>query len=369
METIKRKNGVKRYREKVRLPNGKYLKRTFTRKTDASDWKGKTRTEIRMGVFGLCPERKVPFEEVANEWFKARVEHRLAHKSIQTYRYTLTGQVLPHFRSCLIGKITHSMIEEVRSHYLRSGMASKTINRIMTMIRQIFEFALDREYVSQNPIKKSLYLKDEKKQFQYFERNEIEALLRTNRTYSSYPVLYLALNTGMRLGEILGLCWDRVNFDSNQVQITRTLLRKGHLQDKTKSGRARYFPMNETLRSFFQELKKNQAHPSFVFTSQNGTPFNPDHFSGRNFKRSCLRAGVRCLRFHDLRHTYASHFMMNGGRIFELKDLLGHTDIKTTMIYAHLSKDHLAEASRIVNFGITENQNGAAGPFLALVGN
>ena len=93
---------------------------------------------------------------------------------------------------------------------------------------------------------------------------------------------------------------------------------------------------------------------------------NPDHYSGRNFKRACERAGVRSLKFHDLRHTFASHFMMRGGNLFDLKELLGHSDIKTTMIYAHLSPNHLKEASRIVNFGEFYGQGGATGPYLAL---
>ncbi|NDG85835.1 MAG: site-specific integrase, partial [Proteobacteria bacterium] len=307
------------------MPNGKYRKRTFQRKTDAIAWKNDLQTDIRRGLVGLPSTQKIPFESVARDWFESRVATRLAHKSIQTYRYTLHGQVLPHFEGQLLSRITHSMIEELRNKHLRAGMKSKTINRIMTMVRQIFEFAIDQGHLAQSPIKKSLYLKDEKKQVCYFEKNEADTLLRANQTFSTYPVLSLALNTGMRLGEILGLCWDRVNFNSNRIEITRTLHRKGFLQEKTKGGRARYFPMNETIRNLLNELKSNQKHPSFVFTNRNGDPFNPDHFSGRNFKRACQRAGVRSLRFHDLRHTFASHFMMRGGSVFQLKELLGHT--------------------------------------------
>ena len=261
------------------------------------------------------------------------------------------------------------MIESVRNQYLRDGLKSKTINRVMTIIRLIIRFALEQGELYQNPIRKSLYLKDEAKQFSYFEKEEIHALLRSSRELSSFPVLFLAVNTGMRLGELLGLCWDRVNFNSNKIEITRTLHAKGILQEKTKSGKARYFPINENVRSFLLQLKAKSTGTGFVFTNQNGDPFNPDHFSGRNFKRACKRAKVRCLRFHDLRHSYASHFMMNGGTIFELREMLGHSDIKTTMIYAHLSQEHLKDASKKVNFGVFNEEKKENGPFLALVGN
>ncbi len=123
---------------------------------------------------------------------------------------------------------------------------------------------------------------------------------------------------------------------------------------------------NDQLKSFFLELRKLQRDPKFVFVDPNGDPYSPDHFNQRHFKGACERAGVRELRFYDIRHTFASHFMMKGGNLFELQKLLGHANIEETMIYAHLSPEHLEKASQIVNFGITFGNEKADGPFLAL---
>ena len=366
METYVTKRGETRYKEKVRLSDKTLITKTFRRKRDAELWKMKVETEKAQGVIGIHSLKPISFREVAQKWFESKVQHSLAYKSVLTYRYTLEAKVLPELGHLNVDKVTLSHIDAIKSRSLRSGLKAKTINRLLTMIRQILLFAQDEGHLKDLPFKRSLLLRSEKLRFNYFEASEVKALLIENRSTGAYPILYLALHTGMRLGEILGLCWDRVNFGSGRIEITRTLHRKGNLQEKTKSGKARYFPMNEELRAFFMDLRRTQTTPTFVFVNKNGEAFNPDHFSGRNFKRACKRARVRSLRFHDLRHTFASHFMMNGGNLFDLKELLGHSDIKTTMVYAHLSPDHLKEASRIVNFGIHFGQEKAAGPSLAL---
>jgi len=367
METYLTKSGESRFKEKVRLQSGKLLTKTFRRKTDALAWKRKTETEKTQGMLGYKITSSILFKEVAEEWFEANVRHNLAYKTNITYRYTLNAQVIPTLGTTKIALVTLQEIENLKLQFQRKGLKAKTINRVMTMVRQILLFSVDRGYISEIPLKgKTLLMKAEKKSFNFFEDSEVKALLRENKNYPIFPILYLGLHTGMRLGEITGICWDRVNFTTGRIEITRTLHRGGILQDKPKSKKPRYFPMNDTLRSFFMDLRRTQSSPSFVFTNQNGEPYNPDHFSGRNFKVACKRANVRKLRFHDLRHTFASHFMMKDGNLFDLKELLGHADIKDTMIYAHVSPEHLKEASQIVDFGISFGQEKAAGPSLAL---
>ncbi|MBY0314082.1 MAG: site-specific integrase [Bdellovibrionales bacterium] len=155
------------------------------------------------------------------------------------------------------------------------------------------------------------------------------------------------INTGMRLGEICGLCWDQVNFQSRQIVVRRTMSSKG-LQESTKTKRVRYVPMNHQVFSLLEKLSR-QSKSDFVCLNEKGNHWNVDH-SGRWFKEALDKAKVRKIRFHDLRHTYASQFMMNNGNIYDLQKILGHTDMKMTMKYAHLSPDHLLSASNVVSF-------------------
>ena len=80
-------------------------------------------------------------------------------------------------------------------------------------------------------------------------------------------------------------------------------------------------------------------------------PLDYEHFKQRRFDPVVKKSGLRDITFHSLRHTFASHFVMGGGRIQELQPLLGHSDIKTTMIYAHLSENHLETLASVVEFG------------------
>lgn len=367
MEITKTKNGEFRYKEKVRLPSGKLITKTFTRKTDALIWKRKVETEKSQGLLGILNFKSIAFKELADKWFALKITHVHARRTSETYLSTVKAHIIPNLKDLQVGQVTLSHIEKMKGELLTRGLKAKTINRALSITRQILLYGVDEGYLRETPIKRSLMVKSEKPKIQYFEDSEIRSLLRANQDYDIYPILYLALHTGMRRGEIFGLCWDRVNFNSRRIEITRTLHARKILQDKTKGGRARYFPLNPELRAFFLELKRTQKNPRFVFTDDQGGAIDPNHYSGRNFSAACKRANVRQLRFHDLRHSYASAFAMAGGNIFELKELLGHRDLQTTMVYAHLSPNHLEKASRIVNFGDAHTQSEATGPLVALV--
>ena len=163
-----------------------------------------------------------------------------------------------------------------------------------------------------------------------------------------YPLYVTALNTGMRRGELAALKWDRVDFVTNQITITRTLDRYG-LSENTKTGRKRVVPMNAEVRRVFEPLWKRQRG-QFVFCEEDGSEIDAHHLN-RDFQNAQKRiGGLQRIRFHDLRHTFASHFMMKGGNIYDLQKILGHSSLEMTQRYAHLSPTHLAEAINIVGF-------------------
>ena len=365
MEIIKTKKG-ERYKEKVRLENGQTLTKTFRTKTHANQWKMKMETEKVQGILGVSFKQDLPFEVVARAWFEAKVKNVVATKTVVNYKSNLESKVIPHFGKADIAKVGLAQIDALKNQCLKKGLNPKTINKVMTMIRQILLYAVDCGYIKTLPFHRSLLLKTFNRQYNFFESHEVRMLLMRNQNEYYYPIIYLMMHTGMRPGEIMGLCWDRVNAIANRIEITRTMSARRVLQEKTKGGRARYFPLNDQLKRFFLELRKQQRDPKFVFVDPKGEPYSPDHFNQRYFKGACERAGVRVLRFYDIRHTYASHFMMNKGNLYELKALLGHANIEETEIYAHLSPEHLEKASLIVNFGITYGNEKADGPFLAL---
>jgi len=157
------------------------------------------------------------------------------------------------------------------------------------------------------------------------------------------PIIITALNTGMRKGEILTLTWRQIELKHGYIHL-----------EKTKNGERRDIPMNDTLKTLFKSLLKNRRLDlDYVFV-------NPDtgkrfHNIKRNFATACRRAGITDFRFHDLRHTFASHLVMNGVDLKTVQELLGHKTIKMTLKYSHLSKAHKEKAVNTLNITIYHN--------------
>jgi integrase len=132
----------------------------------------------------------------------------------------------------------------------------------------------------------------------------------------------VALNTGMRLGEIFGLRWSQVDLASACIRMERT-----------KSGRIRYVDMNEVLIAEFRRLREGRGKSEFIFTS----PITGQSFvdAGSAWATALRRAGIKGLRFHDLRHTFATRLIEHGVNLITARDLLGHSSVEITQRHTH----------------------------------
>lgn len=356
MEIIKRKNGTS-FREKVTLQNGKTITKSFRRKTDAIAWKRSMEVQkIANSTFLEKHDQKITFEKVFNDWMNLKIRNKRGYKTVLQYDTFYSKHFKSHFGDLRIAYIQTKDIDQFVSYLLSLGLKPKSINNVLTLLKQVFKFAHNEEIIKSNPCKKVDYIKEPEKDVKYFTDEEIKSLLNVNRFEEIYPILVIALNTGMRIGEIFGLCWDCINFEKNLILVKRTATRYG-LQEHNKTLTVRHVPMNDILKDLFLELMRHQKNPKLVMTNTKGELLNPDHYSDRNFKKATIRASVRPFNFHCLRHTYASQFMMKGGNIYDLQAILGHSDLKTTMIYAHLSPQHLVKASQIISYKACEDNN------------
>ena len=109
--------------------------------------------------------------------------------------------------------------------------------------------------------------------------------------------------------------------------------------------------MNGKVKTILEERLKERLNDKFVFTDELGNHLDYCHLTERHFMVAQREAGLsKIIRFHDLRHTFASHFMMNGGNLYTLQKLLGHSDLETTMIYAHLDSDFMKQSISLIGF-------------------
>lgn len=132
----------------------------------------------------------------------------------------------------------------------------------------------------------------------------------------------------MRKMEVLTLTWEDIDFDKSLITIRK---------DISKSKKARLIPINSKLRGILLKQKIKTQHSGYVFLTNEDLPYSQKNPSAlkRTFGTACRKAGIKGLRFHDLRHTAATRMIENTGNIVAVSKILGHADIKTTMRYAH----------------------------------
>jgi integrase len=340
-----------KFREMIRI-NGNVIKsKSFIRKSDASTWKREMLSNRdKIGAFGSMAKPEMKFSEFSSMWLEKKVKVHNSFRTLENYNSDLKNHLLPSFRYTGIGFVSSKQVTELISKMKQENLSNRTINKVVTLLKTILNDAVKWDYLNKNPIHGFQELKVQERTDQFLSVLEIKRLLMVSHNSPINPILITALNSGMRLGEILGLQFDMIDMERCHIHVARTLTRKG-IKEETKTSKKRIIPMNQTLKELFTELIRKQKSPIWVFTRENGEHFDVNHVSQREYKNALIKANISSrFRFHDLRHTYASHFVMKGGDIFTLQKILGHSKIEMTQRYSHLSQGYLNNAVKIIDF-------------------
>ncbi len=223
--------------------------------------------------------------------------------------------------------------------YTRKGARSLTINFELKVLTTLFNVAIDWGYLKENPTKKVKRLKiTDSKQVRFLTEQECRRLLKASPA-DLYPIYFTFLNTGMRKSELENLEWSDIDFQRRKIKIQR----KDFWQPKSTP---REIPMNSRLRELLRAHREESRlglNSNFVFPHSDGGKIKTK--LRNKLIQIAEKARIENLtKLHTLRHTFASHLVMSGVDLPTVKKLMGHSDIQTTMIYAHLAPDHLAEA-------------------------
>jgi integrase len=199
-----------------------------------------------------------------------------------------------------------------------------TVNRELGRLRHMLNRAVDWGLLEANPMKGLKFLRENNARQRYLSLEECEHLIQACIPPRVRAIVVIALHTGMRLGEILNLRECDLDFRSGLILIP-----------DSKNGEPRHIPMDSTVASLLIDYPRRPGS-ELMFANKAGGRFL--EIRG-GFKNACERAGICDLHFHDLRHTFASHWMMAGGDLYVLKSILGHKSIVMTQRYAHLSPE------------------------------
>jgi integrase len=289
----------------------------------------KRKTEIRERRFfpKPIPKRVVLFDEIAQDFLAYSREHKRSAENDEARMRRLRAT----FGGRSITDITVHDIERLRGELSRD-LSAASANRHLALLKVTFNRAMKAEpaKAERNPVRGVKLLKENNARVRVLTDTEEWRLLAT-LPFCYRPLVIVALHTGMRRGELANLRWQDVDFH------TRTLV-----VQQSKSGEGRRVPMNRVVVATLRALRRErQAFSGLVFPSPEGRFL---HNFGRAWAKAVKTAGITDLRFHDLRHTAASHLVMAGVDLYTVKEILGHKTLVMTQRYSHLSPEHQRQA-------------------------
>ena len=298
--------------------------------------------EIKQGLRAPAPYNK-SFNEICDYWIEKRLPQKRSQKDDLSIIKT---HLKPAFGNLKIKEVTVEKVDQFVAE--RTHLSKKTVHNQLTLLISLMRLAVDLNWLLKIPNIKKPKTHLFSNEFSYLRsEEEIERFLASAKEEDevAYLMYATAIYTGLRAGELAALKFSNIRFDGNKSIITV----QNSFDDMTKSGKVRYVPVLAPLYPLLLEWK-NRCGGDIVFPNRDGNMYSE---SGRIyqevFHRVLRRAGFpeiirngksrRYIVFHDLRHTFASHWVMNSGDVFKLQKILGHANIAMTMRYAHLAPD------------------------------
>lgn len=321
------------------------------------------KTEIMRGNLDYAKAKKAPKLKDGLELFLTHSENnKQSHKT----DLSIIKKIKSFFgENCVLEQITPGKIEEFKAHiksytkvelvklnnpnYKKNGCRKKyiykeveklcvrsnsTVNRHVEVLSKIFSLCIDNKLLAENPCRAVQDLREENFKIRFLTTEEEKALfsaieaphksLTGNITYPYIhlkPLVICALQTGMRRGEIFNLKWSHIDFKDGFIEVL-----------KTKSGKARKIPISPRLDLLLKDILATSTSDYVFINPETNKPYTDIK---KSFNTVVKKANIANFRFHDLRHTVATRMVESGADLLVVKEILGHSDIKTTMRYAH----------------------------------
>ena len=304
--------------------------------------------QLARGIY--LPDKKVPtFSEVAKDWLEYKIPN-LRGSTWSVYE----GHTRNHFKDLddlKINRISTAKIEKFIVDRQNQGMNILTIKKILVTLGQIMGYAVRHKYIDYNPARDAERPKGQgnikKQKIRVLTPHEINTLIDAEPNAKYKTLFQLAIFSGARQGEILGLKWSDVDWDNNQIHIQRTFNNDSWYDTKTDASMRKIDlgpAMMIVLKKWKLACQKNRLN--LVFPNNVGNPINHNNLVNRHFNPASKAAELPKIRFHDLRHTYASLLIEQGENIKYIQSQLGHSSPTVTLnIYSHLMKPVNQEAA------------------------
>ena len=295
-------------------------------------------------------------------WYENYAKIKMRPSSYLNYRGYIENHIKPQLGKIPLNDLTtlhlqqfykkllaEGRVERIESQKQPKGLSAKTVRNIHQIISSALKLAIEQRLIARNPAEGCALPKAERKEMQTLPVEQLTSFLREAKDSGVYELYYLDLATGLRRGELLGLKWTDIDLDRGVLKIQRAISRQnGKVVEaplKTKNA-YRTLPLSADAIDVLKAQKNKVGSSEWVFPSPTGGPMSPDSVL-HMLQRVLKRAGLPRIRFHDLRHTFATLALQNGVDIKTVSGMLGHFSAGFTLdTYAHVTTSAKREAAK-----------------------
>ena len=324
---------------------------------------GKTRKEVAAKLAKAIADRdngtvfgagSLKVGEYLDRWLDS-IRNTVKYRTWQRHEEVVRLHLKPSLGKIMLNRLDALQIQSLYRAKLDSGLSPRTVQIIHATLRKALKQAMKWQLNSLKIAEAVDPPRSSKREIRPLNPEQVKLLLEVAKGTNLYALYLLAITTGMRQGELLGLKWEDVDLRTGSLQVRRTIFNGRVSAPKTSKGR-RSIRLTEAA---IQALQRHQRQGEWVFSSRAGTPISCHNLTNRSWKPLLRKAGLPDTRFHDLRHSCATLLLTKGVHPKVVQEVLGHSNISITLdTYSHVLPNMQKEAARAMEDLIDPSDRG-----------
>lgn len=330
------------------------------RKSDAQKRLNELLVTLEKGAY--APTGRLTVAEHLQQWLDGYVKTNCSARTLDSHRSLINNHLIPGLGNVPLRQLQPATIQAYYGKQCER-LSARSVLYQHRILSQSMKYAVRQGYLGRNPCQLVDPPSLRKKPMRTLTPVEVDVLLLTASNSPYYPIIYTALSTGLRQAELLGLRWRDVDLFTQSISVSQVLYKRGGVcefkEPKTSHSRRRV-AMTPKLATFLTDYRTQREQLSsqfdgilslddLVFANSDGNAVDPGVLS-HSFARLARAAGLNNVRFHDLRHTFASLMLMRGAPAKVISEALGHASVAFTMdVYSHIIGGMQEDAMRLLD--------------------
>jgi integrase len=325
------------------------------------------------------PPSNQTLAEHLHSWLEGYAKTSCSPRTVDGYQSIINNHLIPALGHIQLKDLQPRTIQAFYGK-ARETLSARTVSHFHRILSQSLKYAVRQGYLGRNPCDLVDAPRLVKKTMRTLTPDEVEILLTKAQDSNCYPVIYTAISSGMRQAELLGLRWRDIDLEMLSISVSQVFYKRRGVctfkEPKTMNSRRRV-AMTPKLAQFLREYRaeRESLHwqmgrpltlDDLVFANFDGQPLDPSTLT-HTFSRLASEVGLKRVRFHDLRHTFASLMLLRGAKPKVISEALGHASVAFTMdTYSHIisgmQEDAMALLDEVLPSGVARSGRGASKP-------